>query len=366
MLIGYYEDRKLHYACKVGTGFSHEEARQLLKKFKPLEQTECPFASVPRSGRAQANWIEPKLVAAVEFTEWTEGGALRHPSYQGLREDKPANEVKREKKKPPPPGTRAKPMQEARRTAMPSKPNVIEGVALTHPDKILYSDEHITKKNIAEYYDAVADWMLPHVANRPISLVRCPEGSGKPCFFQRHKGEGLSEHIRPVKIDVKGDREPYLSIVDVRGLIAIVQMGALEIHAWGSRVDRPELPDRIVFDFDPGEDVPWNKVKEAAKDMKQRLADKKLTSFLKVTGGKGLHVVVPFVRKPDWKTVKAFTKDMAIEMMRDDPQGFTVNVRKAERKGRIYIDYLRNDVTAAAPLRLIPRAQGRGHPTHCQ
>lgn len=229
---------------------------------------------------------------------------------------------------------------------MSNQPDVIAGVTLTHPDKVLYPGQDLTKRDLANYYEAVADWMLPHVANRPISLVRCPNGEGKPCFFQRHSGQENAKYVRHVK--VAGAKEPFLAIDDVQGLIALAQLGTLEIHVWGAKADKPELPDRIVFDFDPDEELPFAKVKAAAREMRQHLKDLELESFVKVTGGKGLHVVAPITRKPKWPAVKNFTRDLASAMANDSPGLYTINARKTERKGKIYIDYLRNDKTASA------------------
>ena len=349
LLIGVYEKKQLIFAGKVGTGFDRKESARLLNKLAPLEQKMPPFAHLPNEAKRQAIWVKPKLVAQVNFTEWTRDHSLRHPSYQGLREDKPAEQVVRETRRRLT-GSAGKPtpMRESKEAAVPVKPNVIAGVALTHPDKVLYPEQNVTKQDLAEYYEQVADWMLPHVAGRPISLVRCPAGEGKKCFFQRHSGEGKAKAIRDIDIDVKGDSRAYITIDDLAGLISLVQMGVLEIHVWGARADKPDQPDRIVFDFDPHEDVPWSRVKDAALEMHQRLKDLKLESFLKTTGGKGLHVVAPITRKPDWPAVKSFAHGIALQMANDAPKLFTTNSRKAERTGRIFIDYLRNDKTASA------------------
>ena len=226
--------------------------------------------------------------------------------------------------------------------------SVIASVTLSHADKVLFPEQDLTKIDLASYYEKVADLMLPHVAGRPISLVRCPAGEGKPCFFQRHAGAGKSKALREIKIAGKGDGQAFITIDDVEGLITLVQMGVLEIHVWGCRADKPAQPDRIVFDFDPHEDVPWAKIKRAALEMRQRLKDIELESFLKTTGGKGLHVVAPISREPTWKTVKSFAHAMAQRMANDNPGLFTTNSRKAERTDRIFIDYLRNDQTASA------------------
>ena len=233
----------------------------------------------------------------------------------------------------------------------------VADVALSHPDKVLFAEQDLTKLDLAAYYEQIAPWMLPHVAGRPISLVRCPAGEGKACFFQRHAGKGRAKGIRDIKVAGKGDGKAFITIDDVQGLISLVQMGVLEIHVWGCRADKPALPDRIVFDFDPHQDVPWARIKGAALEMRERLRDIKLESFLKTTGGKGLHVVVPIDRKPTWATAKNFARAMALLMADDTPALYTTNSRKAERTGRIFIDYLRNDQTASAVAPYSTRAR---------
>jgi bifunctional non-homologous end joining protein LigD len=222
----------------------------------------------------------------------------------------------------------------------------VAGVHLTHPDKVLYREQGITKQDLADYYVAVADRMLPHVAGRPLTLVRCPAGSEKKCFYQRHAGSGVADELDEVKI--AGFAEPYLFIKDVRGLIALVQMGVLEIHPWGARVDRPDRPDRIVFDLDPGEGLAFADVAAAAQEVRARLEHLGLVAFAKTTGGKGMHVVVPIARRHTWPAVKAFAKATAEAIAADAPERYLTRIAKAERHGRIFIDYLRNDPTATA------------------
>lgn len=224
----------------------------------------------------------------------------------------------------------------------------LKGVRLTSPDKVLYPEQGITKRELANYTCAVADYMLPHVARRPISLVRCPAGRQRKCFFQRHAGSGVPPQVSEIAIDAFEESGAYLYIRNVEGLIALVQMGVLEIHPWGARIDRPDRPDRIIFDLDPGEGLGFADVMAAAHDLRAVLAERKLESFAKATGGKGLHVVVPIVRSYDWPTVKAFAKEIAVSMAADAPERFLTKVSKAERKGRIFIDYLRNDPTSTA------------------
>jgi bifunctional non-homologous end joining protein LigD len=341
LLMGYYSNGDFIFAGKVGTGFTNDEGRAILKKLKTLERKASPFKAVPTASKRGAVWVQPKLVAQIHFAEWTPDGHMRHPSFQGLREDKPAQEVRQEK---------AKPMQAVikAKAAKSNGKEEVAGVTLSHPDKKLYPDTNITKRDLALYYEKIAPLMLPHVANRPISLMRCPEGEGKPCFFQRHGSENLSPYIKPVKVAGHGDNQPFLMIQDLRGLVALVQAGALEIHIWGTEAANPEKPDRLVFDLDPAPDVKFSEVKKAALEVRERLRKLKLVSFLKTTGGKGLHIVVPFQKGPDWDTAKAFARGFAQIMVEDAPDRFTINNRKDVRKGKIYIDYLRNGIGASA------------------
>lgn len=220
----------------------------------------------------------------------------------------------------------------------------VAGVRLSNPDKILYPDQGITKGELADYYLAVADLMLPHVARRPVTLLRCPAGQETKCFYQRHAGSGVPDQLRTVA--VPGFEEPYLYVEDVGGLIAMVQMGVLEVHPWGVTVDRPEQPDRIIFDLDPGEGLRFAEVVRAAHEVRERLDALGLSSFAKTTGGKGLHVVVPILPDRAWSEIKHFAKSLAEQMAADAPDHFLTRVSKAERSGRIFIDYLRNDPTS--------------------
>lgn len=222
----------------------------------------------------------------------------------------------------------------------------VEGVRLSSPDKILYPEQGITKSALADYYVAVAGWMLPHVAGRPVTMVRCPTGREKNCFYQRHPGSGVPAQLR--EVTVPGFAEPYLYIEDVGGLIAMVQMGTLEIHPWGVRVERPDRPDRIIFDLDPDEGLGFLDVVRAATELRQRLGAIGLTSFVKTTGGKGLHVVLPIEPVTGWPAAKAFAKSFSEAMAADQPDRYLTRISKAERVGRIFIDYLRNDPTSTA------------------
>jgi bifunctional non-homologous end joining protein LigD len=225
---------------------------------------------------------------------------------------------------------------------------ILEGVRLSHPDKVLYPEQGITKQALAEYYQAVADWLLPHVVNRPISLVRCPAGRAKKCFFQRHAGSGVPPQLGEVPVEGFGEGQAFLYVKNVSGLMALVQMGVLEIHPWGSRIDNPMKPDRVIFDLDPGAGLAFADVVEAAKEVCAFLKRIKLESFAKTTGGKGLHVVVPIARRYSWGEVKTFAKTVAEKMAETSPDLYLTRISIAERKGKIFIDYLRNDPTSTA------------------
>ncbi len=222
----------------------------------------------------------------------------------------------------------------------------IEGVPLSSPDKVLYPEQGITKIELAEHYVAVADRMLPHVAFRPVTMVRCPTGRQRKCFYQRHAGSGVLEQLKEIRIP--GFDEPYLYVTDLPGLIALVQMGTLEIHPWGVRVEKPDRPDRVIFDLDPGEGVAFGKVVEGAIELRERLLALSLESFVKTTGGKGLHVVLPIEPVSEWRIAKAFAKLLSERIAADAPDRFLTKIAKAEREGRIFIDYLRNDPTSTA------------------
>lgn len=322
LLVGTFDrSGKLVSAGRVGTGFGEREAARLEERLTPLIRSTSPFGTVEKG----VTWVEPKLVIEVEFTNWTPDGQLRHPSYQGMRLDKDASEVVREA-------------------------TGVEGAAedqlakfrLTSPDKVLYPDQGLTKQALAAYYLETAPWILPHISGRALTLVRCPDGAAKSCFYQRHPHPGMPKAIRRFP----DDDEVLVGVEDVEGLIGLVQMGALEIHSWGSRTCDIERPDLLVFDLDPDEGLAWPKVAAGAREIKDRLAALKLPAFLKTTGGKGLHVVVPLVPRADWTEAKAFCKALAEAVAGDSPEAYTATITKVRRKGRIFIDYLRNQRAA--------------------
>ncbi len=373
LLLGYHDQgKKLVYAGRVGTGFNEKTLGTLHRKLSKLVQRGSPFSNLSgTTGDARdVSWVKPMLVAEVEFSNWTDEKLLRHPSFQGLREDKPAATVIHDE---PVALSEVKAMETGRKAAAPrqkrtgnSSPDerpprtgkvdeeagaLYAGVRLSHPEKVLYTGQGITKRDLAEYYMKVADWMLPHVVDRPLAIVRCPAGSGKPCFFQKHPGDGALAHLRQVNISEHGAPEYHLAIDDASGLISLVQMGVLEIHAWGSRAKHLEKPDRLIFDLDPDPSVAWPEVIKAARQVRLLLEELGLNSFIKTTGGKGLHLVVPVQPRTEWDEAKAFCRAVADFMVRAEPDRFIATMSKAARKGKIFIDYLRNGrgATAVAP-----------------
>ena len=356
LALGYYEDEKLRYAGRVGTGFDHRSALDLAKKLKPLVIDRVPFADLPSAARRGVHWVQPELVCEIAFLNWTPDGVLRHPSFQGLREDKPAKSVKRERaiaagkaakasNDDDPPAERAEAKSAARKG-----PEKIEGVAISHPDRVIFPDLGITKRQLIEYYASVAEWILPHIANRPLSLLRCPAGIAEECFFQKHFTTGM-KGIKRVSIKEKSKTSDYLVLRDVHDLVLLIQEGVVEIHPWGATADDPDSPDQFIFDFDPAPELPFTAVVDAAKTMRDYLAAMKIESFCKTTGGKGLHVVAPLKRDVNWAELKAFTKKIASNFATAAPDRFTINPLKRERSDRIFLDYLRNDrgSTAVAP-----------------
>jgi bifunctional non-homologous end joining protein LigD len=355
LALGYYEDEKLRYAGRVGTGFDHRTALDLAKQLKPLVIDRVPFADLPSAARRGVHWVEPELVCEIAFLNWTPDGVLRHPSFQGLREDKPAKSVKRERTMPTGKAAKASnddpPVEPAETTSNARKgPEKIEGVAISHPDRVIFPDLGITKRQLIEYYASVAEWILPHIANRPLSLLRCPGGIAGECFFQKHFSTGMKD-IKRIKIKEKTATSEYLVLRDAHDLVLLIQEGVVEIHPWGATADDPDSPDQFIFDFDPAPDLPFTAVVEAAKTMRDYLAAMKIESFCKTTGGKGLHVVAPLKRGIDWAELKAFTKKIASNFATAAPDRFTINPLKRERSDRIFLDYLRNDrgSTAVAP-----------------
>jgi bifunctional non-homologous end joining protein LigD len=363
LLAGYYDPSgTLRYAGRVGTGFSAERLADLRKRFDTLSVKDPPVILPKEAPRKGVHWVRPALVAEVEFAGWTADQILRHASFQGLREDKRAREVVYDPGKLPavePGTTHMRPSTPDTDIAPRARDGsmMFEGVRLTHPDRVLYSGEALTKLDLARYYQAVAEWVVPHLAHRPLTLVRCPGGQGKPCFYQKHLGKGAPEVIGHIDITEDGETVAYPVIEDLAGLVGLVQMNVIELHPSGAGVDKLDTPDRITFDLDPDEGLAWPRVTEAAIDIRDALRAIGLESFAKTTGGKGLHVVVPLQPRLGWDEVKAFTKWVADSFVAQSPERFTANQAKRARHGRIYIDYLRNSRGATAIGAYSPRAR---------
>jgi bifunctional non-homologous end joining protein LigD len=378
LLIGFRENGELRYAGKVGTGFTEASLRELHAKLAPIERDRAPFADPPRGAESRGvHWVEPKLVAEVEYTELTSDRRLRHPTFRGLREDKSARTIGLERPSPRavnsssrgggkrgatathrttgrtservPSSKRSTKRSGAGgdaiatvRSSAPEPAPLPKGFRLTHPERVLYPEAGITKHDLALYYAAVAPWILPHVANRPLTIVRCPQGHAKACFFQKHAQKGQPDAIRIVPIEDEDGLADYTYIRDVEGLLSLVQMSVLEIHTWGSHVRNHERPDLIVLDLDPHEDVPWKQVVTTALLLRDLFEQLGLESFVKTTGGKGLHVCIPFQSRLGWDEVKNFTQAIAEALAQDAPDRYVATMSKAKRKGRIFVDYLRN------------------------
>jgi bifunctional non-homologous end joining protein LigD len=352
LVLGTYDKGKLRYAGRTGTGFTHAFARDLYLRLKALERKTSPLDPVPKDERGARGpvWVEPKLVAEVAFHGWTHGDRIRQASFQGLREDKPAEDVVHEMKKAVPAAAKTATRRSAPSSAKAAT-NKVGAITLTNPDRVYWDDAGITKRDLADYYVRVWDWIAPHLVGRPIALVRCPEGAKQAeyggCFFQKHAKAGLTpEHLHLVP--EKGDK--IISIDDLDGLISLVQAGVLEIHTRGSTIEHLDKADRLVFDFDPGPGTGWKDIVAAARDIRDRLKQIGLETLLKTSGGKGLHVVLPIEPTP-WEEAKLFTQTVARAMEANSPDRYVSVAAKEKRKGRIFVDYLRNsrEATAVAP-----------------
>ncbi|WP_348270083.1 DNA ligase D [Edaphobacter paludis] len=376
LLLGYYRDGKLIYAGRTGTGFTQKTHKILRKKLDELIESTTPFEQLPGDAKRGAKWVRPELVVQVRFATWTADNLVRQAAFLGVREDKSAREVVREEATVAPrPKRSGKTTFDAKPSEKIAAAHIVKGgvaaknlttmehtpVRLTHPSKILDETSGLTKQMLADYYWAVAEDMLPHIADRPLSLVRCPEGSGKPCFFQKHVNAMLPPGIGSVDIaDKNGKVEPYITLSTAEALAGLAQMGVLEVHPWGSRNEDLEHPDRLIFDLDPDETLDWNVLTGAAADVRKRLKAIGLESFLKTTGGKGLHVVVPIAPKLDWPEAKEFAHEFVNVMEKANPSLYLTKMTKSARKGKIYLDYLRNERGATSVAPFSPRARAGG------
>jgi bifunctional non-homologous end joining protein LigD len=340
--LGYYEGNTLIYAGRVGTGWSTALAKSLREELEKIAAAKPTFKKpLPAGADKGVRWVEPRLVCEVEFRAWSHDDHLLHAVFKGLREDKPAQDVV---------------LERTPKRSTSREPD-LTSVQLTHPERILWPETGLTKQGLADFYAEIADWILPHITGRVLSLLRAPSGTDEKWFFAKHPWSGLSEAAR--RIDV-GEKEPMVAIDDLAGLLSLVQAGTVEIHPWGSRVDHLSEPDRLIFDLDPGEDVPWVAVVAAAREVREHLAALGLQSFVKTSGGKGLHVVVPVEPVVGWEEAKAFTLSVAKAMAKARPDRYVATTSKRARSGRIFIDYLRNDrgstAVAAYSTRALPQA----------
>jgi len=361
LLIGYYEGDTLRYAGRVGSGFSQRLLEELHARLLELERLVAPFDPAPDNPSARLHWVEPVLVAQVAFAEWTSEGVLRQPSFQGLRDDIDAHSITRESAEaaeepivpdasnPDPAPVETAPAPDGEAPA--AKEAHVAGVRVTNPGKQLFPTSSLTKLELARYYEAIADLMLPEVANRPLTLVRCPVGGGQgKCFYQRHPDKGLPAHVGTIDHVLRGhdEADEWIQISDVAGLVALAQMGVAEIHSWLSRADEPRRPDRIIFDLDPGPDVDWEQIIVTATTVRDECADLGFTPFVKGTGSKGLHIVLPVEPVWEFERVHALAKTIAEAIAGRHPSQLTPKMSKALRPGRIFIDYVRNSETASA------------------
>lgn len=331
LVLGYHAEGKLFHAGRAGTGIGDDTSRSLGRRLDALQAARPAFANaVTQASSRGVRWAKPELVAEIEYRGWSSDHLLRQAAFKGLREDKPADEVVLEQSEKP-----------RKQTAKAEKVTV----TLTHPERVLWTDPTVTKRDLADFYTAIAGRILPEISGRVLSLRRCPDGAEGECFFAKHAWMGMSDAVRLVDV---GSEKPMLAVDDLAGLLELVQMNVLEIHCWGSRVSALERPDRMTFDLDPGDGVSQAQLAAAAFEVKERLVHLKLESFAKATGGKGVHVVVPLEPRAEWDEVKAFSKAFADLMAQDNPGAYISKMTKSRRAGKVFVDYLRNGRGATA------------------
>ncbi|HZA01193.1 MAG TPA: DNA ligase D, partial [Hyphomicrobiaceae bacterium] len=367
LIVGVYRGDELVHVGRVGTGFNARNSKDLLEKLAALATDKSPFGGkeAPRRG-ADWTWVEPKLVAEIEFAGWTDAGMVRQAAFKGLREDKPAEEVRAERPVPPAAMDQAPAPPAARSTRPPTpkaRSNTVLGIVISKPDKALWPAEDgapaVTKLDLALYFESVGPWMMEHIRGRPCSVIRAPDGIHAEKFFQRHAMRGISNLV--TLTSVEGDRKPYVQFDRLEALIAMAQIAAVEYHPWNCQPGDPANPGRLIFDLDPGPDVAFTSVIAAARELRERLEDLGLIAFCKTTGGKGLHVVTPLKATTrtslGWPEAKTFAQAICTAMAKDSPDRYLVNMAKRLRSGRIYLDYLRNDRMSTAVAPLSPRAR---------
>lgn len=342
LLLGVHDGKgALLYAGKVGTGFTDDALQRLRAQLEPLVQKRCPFSAQPADAR-KAHWLKPTLVAEVAFAEWTQDGRIRHSVFKGLRTDKPAHSIVREQATRPAATTAAQPKGKRPVGAKAPSPALPSSFSITHGERVIDAAGGTTKRDLARYYATVAPLMLEHLAGRPVALVRAPQGVGKETFFQKHGDAERLPGIEALDPQLDPGHGPLLEVVSAVGLLSAAQMNVIEFHTWNARADRIERPDRITFDLDPGEGVAWPQIQEAAELVRVLLRELGLPAFLKTSGGKGLHVVVPLKRLRDWDSTKDFSQAVVQHLARAIPQRFVGKSGPRNRVGKNFVDYLRN------------------------
>lgn len=361
LLLGAFHNGELLYAGRVGTGFDSAQIDQILALLQARRRRDPPFAGEVPDSRA-ACWVEPQIVVEVEFTQRTREGRLRHPVFRGLREDRDAEEITLEETTLEE-ETRMRTMSQQGRSPAGQRGDETRpaGVRISHPDRVMYPEQGVTKLDLARYYVHIREWLLPHLAGRPLSLLRCPQGRQTECFFQKHPGGALAKQVPRIDIEQKKGSRKYVYVESISDVVALVQAGVLEFHPWGSRVEDLERPDIMVFDLDPAPGVSWSKLRQLAQTLRERLDAIGLNSFLRTTGGKGLHLVLPLEPRADWDEVKDFARAVAERTVADDPAHLTANMSKSKRQGKVFIDYLRNGRGSTAIASYSARAR-RGAP----
>jgi bifunctional non-homologous end joining protein LigD len=386
LLLGYYRGEDLIFAGRTGTGFTQKTHQTVRDRLEKIRRAKAPFDQLPAGEGRGVQWVKPELVAEVSFANWTADNLVRQASFKGLREDKPASAVRREVAEEDLRGDKGrgrKEKSEARdehaanrhaadrhgagqqlnANAVKKNANAAGElgvpIRLTHPDKVLDAESGVTKAALARYYQDVAAVMLPHIADRPLTLVRCVDGTGKPCFYQKHKTDMLSGSFGSVEVVDKksGKPEPYITIGNETAVVELAQIGVLEVHPWGSRNEALETPDRLIFDLDPDAAIGWERLAASAIEVRKRLEKLGLKSFVKSTGGKGLHIVAPIRAEHPWNAVKQFAHDFVVAMEKNAPQLYLTKMTKAARVGKIYLDYLRNERGSTAVAPFSPRAR---------